>query len=232
MNVAIPRCSTLQRLLSKAIGHEENRQARLIKKHLPEKKQQELLRLINKDESRYPLKDLKKQQKSYKPGDTKKELECHKLLAELYPDASKLLKKLKLSQGNIRYYATRCTQYDINRLNDLQNHKVLLYLTCFVTTRYQISNDSLTQSFLVNYKNFTETVKLYRDKIFQQQIQDAMENLENVPYVLDLFTDQAIANETSFGTVRERAFKLIPEESMPLVRQNLAHMKPNKATLY
>jgi TnpA family transposase len=232
MNVAIPRYSTLQTLLSKAIGHEENRQARLIQKHLSEKKQQELLRLINKDESRYRLKDLKKQQKSYKPGDTKKELERHKLLAELYPDASKLLKKLKLSQGNIRYYATRCTQYDINRLNDLQNHKVLLYLTCFVTTRYQISNDSLTQSFLVNYKNFTETVKLYRDEVFQQQIQDAMENLENVPYVLDLFTDQAIANETSFGTVRELAFQLIPAESMPLVRQNLAHIKPNKADLH
>ena len=159
MNVAIPKYSTMQTLLSKAIGYEENRMALLIQKHLPEKKQSELLRLINKDEPHYRLKDLKKLPKSYKPGEVKKELKRHKLLSELYIDAHKLIKKLKLSQGNIRYYATRCTKYNINRLSELKNHRALLYLTCFVVTRYQISNDSLAQAFLVAYSDFSDKVK-------------------------------------------------------------------------
>jgi len=232
MNVAIPRYSTLQTLLSRAIGHEENRLARLFQKHLPEKTQSEFLRLINKDESHHRLKDLKKLQKSYKPGDVKKELKRHKVLSELYTDAHKLVQKLRLSQGNIRYYATRCTKYNINRLSELKKHKALLYLTCFVTTRYQISNDSLVQAFLVSYKNFSDEIKVCRDDMNQEQILKALENIEKVPFVLDLFIDNKINNDTSFGLVRERAFKLIPEENIPLVRQNLANVKPNKQAIH
>ncbi len=68
--------------------------------------------------------------------------------------------------------------------------------------------------------------------MIQEQTLKALENIENVPLVLDLFMDDKINNETSFGLVRERAFKLIPEDNMPLVRQNLANIKPNKTALH
>jgi TnpA family transposase len=232
MNVAIPKYSTMQTLLSKAIGHEENRIAILIQKHLSEKKQSEYRRLINKDEPNYRLKDLKKLPKSYKSGEVQKEIKRHKLLSELYASAYKLVKRFKLSQGNIRYYATLCTKYNINRLNELKNHRALLYLTCFVVTRYQISNDSLAQAFLVAYSDFSDKVKICRDEMIQEQTLKALENIENVPLILDLFMDNSINDETTFGLVRERAFKLIPEDNMSLVRQNLANIKPNKLAIH
>ncbi len=148
--VAIPRYSTLQKMISSAINTEETRLAKLVGRYLSNK--DTFLQLIDPNEKNYRLKDLKKLTKAYKPGEIKKELGRHQILSELSVDALGLMEKLKLSDGNIRYFATRCQQYDISRLRELKRGKALIYLTCFVATRLRISNDSLTQSFLVAYK--------------------------------------------------------------------------------
>ena len=60
--VAIPRYSTLQKVISRAINAEEARLARLVDKHLSNK--DTFLELIDHNEKNYRLKDLKKLTKS------------------------------------------------------------------------------------------------------------------------------------------------------------------------
>ena len=225
--VAIPRYSTLQKVISSVVNTEEARLAALIGRHLSNK--DAFFQLIDRNEKNYRLKDLKKLTKAYKPGEIKKELGRHRMLSELSVDALGLMEKLKLSDGNIRYFATRCQQYDISRLRELKREKALIYLTCFVTTRLRISNDSLTQSFLVAYKDFNDQAVAYRDEQVKQQALALLGQIEKVPQVLNLFVDNTIEDSDEFGTVRRRAFNLIARDQLPLVSQLLAKVKPDKA---
>ena len=137
--------------------------------------------------------------------------------------------RLKLYDGNIRYYATRCSKYNISELRELKKDKALLYLTCFVVTRLRISNDILTQSFQIAYKEFNDKSIEYRDEKMKQQALDLLNEIENVPHILNLFIDDDIGNATPFGDVRSRAFNYIPKDQLPLVSQQLAKIKPDKA---
>ncbi len=224
--VAIPGYSTLQKHISNAINTEENRLSILVRKHL--KKPESFLNLIDHQNIKYGLNNLKKLSKTYKPGENKKELGRHDVLSILSDDAFNLMNKLGLSEGNIRYFATRCQNYDIHRLRELNKGKALLYLVCFAAIRFRISNDSLTLSFLVAYKDFYDKSKEYRDECVKQQALTLLKEIEKVPLLLDLFTDKGIQYQDAFGIVQDRAFDIIPEKQLLLVRQKMAKTKLDK----
>ncbi len=183
---AIPRYSTLQKILSKAINTEESRLAQLIDKHL--NNNEGFLSLIHEGKKSL-FNDLKKLAKSYKPGENKREIKRNKTLRVLSEDAFKIIRRLKLTEGNVRYFATRCQGYNASQLRELKTGKALTYLLCFVATRYRISNDILTQSFLVAYKEFDDLANSYRDDAAKQQSLELAEQIDNVPRLLDLFVD-------------------------------------------
>lgn len=226
-HIAIPRYSTLQLVISKAIKTEENRLSGMITQFIS--KPGNFLQLIDSNEKHCRLKDLKKLTKTYKTGEVRKELERHKILSELSSDALNLMSKLKLSDGNIRYFATRCQQYDINRLRELDKGKTLIYLACFIATRFRIANDSLTQSFLIAYKGFDDRSIEYRDNLVKKKALELLADIENIPLVLDLFVDEEIDDSALFGAVRGRAFDIIPQSQLPLVSKKLAKTKSDKA---
>jgi hypothetical protein len=151
---AIPRYSTLQKILSKAINTEETRLAKLIDKHLVNKDL--FLNLINSHEKKSRLNDLKKPTKAYKSGENKREIDRHNTLMQLSEEAFRMINRLQLTEGNVRYFATRCQRYDVSQLRELKTGKALTYLICFVATRYRMSNDILTLSFLAAYKAFDD----------------------------------------------------------------------------
>ncbi|MBL4607360.1 MAG: Tn3 family transposase [Pseudomonadales bacterium] len=139
-----------------------------------------------------------------------------------------VIDKLELSEGNNRYFATRCQQLDISRLRELNKGKALTYLVCFIATRFRVSNDSLTQSFLVAYKDFDDRSKEYRDDCVRAQALELLADIENIPPMLDLFTDKDIQNNTHFGDVRDKAFGIIPEDQIPRVSQQFSKAKFDK----
>jgi len=224
--VAIPRYSTLQKVISKAINTEETRLARLMKKHLTN--ELPFLCLIDNTEKKSRLNDLKKLTRTCKPSENKRELKRHQILSELSAVAHRVIDKLKLSEGNIRYFAARCQQYDINRLRELKKDKALIYLTCFIVTRFRQSNDSLTQSFLASYKEFNDLSIEYRDECVKNQALALSNSIESVPHLLKFYLDENIKDATSFGSVRHQAFNIIPQDKLTLVTQQLANVKPDK----
>ncbi|NQY35632.1 MAG: Tn3 family transposase [Alteromonadaceae bacterium] len=226
-HMAIPGYSTLQQLISKAINTEEKRLAELTSKYLTNKHQ--FLKLIDSNEKDCRLITLKKLTKTYKPGEISKELKRHQTLSDLSVDAQELIDKLNVSEGNIRYFATRCQQYNINRLRELKQEKALIYLTCFIVTRLQISKDSLAQSFLVSCKTFNNRSTTYRDEKVQQLAQSLMNDIQKVPEILNLFIDGKIEDDASFGVIRDKAFEIISKKQLPLVSQQLAKVKPDKS---
>jgi TnpA family transposase len=225
--VAVPRYSTLQRIISKANNTEESRLSLLIEKYLTHK--EPFLRLIDHAEKQHRLNDLKKQPKAHKSGENKREITRHQTLAELSDAAFQIIKKLKLTDGNIRYFASRCMKYNIRDLRELKTEKALIYLVCFVATRFRISNDILTLSFLVAYKELDDKAKLYRDECATQQALVLAESIAQVPDLLTLFVDDSIKNSVDFGTVRNTAFNIVSKDRIPLVCQKMTSVKPDKA---
>lgn len=227
--IAIPGYSTLQDLISTAINTEETRLSKLIDKHLVNK--DAFLSLIDAANKPVPINNLKKLTRSYRPGEYKSEIARHQLLAPLAEEAYPLIEQLKLPEGNIRYFAMRCQQYDLRDLRELKEGKILLHLICFVATRFRLANDSLTLSFMVAYKEFNEQIKLYRDECVKQQalsVADA-DAVELVPKLLQLFMDNKISDAEVFGAVRNSAFAIISREELKLVCQKLSSIKPDKA---
>ncbi|MBL4607358.1 MAG: DUF4158 domain-containing protein [Pseudomonadales bacterium] len=225
-HVAVPRYSTIQKLISKAINSEETRLSQLIDRWLVDK--ESFLQLIDASEKKYRLNDLKKLTKAYKTGENKKEMERHQLLSDLFEEALKVINKLKLTEGNIRYFATRCQKYDIYDLRELSTNKSLIYLICFVVTRFQISNDILTLSYLAAYKTIEDQTKTYRDEKANQQAIDLTAYIEHVPMLLNMYVDGRIRNNTHIGTIRNNAFDIISEENILLVIQKMENIKPDK----
>jgi TnpA family transposase len=225
--IAIPGYSTLQYLISTAINTEETRLSKLIDKHLANK--DVFLSLIDMDIKPEPLKNLKKLTRTYRPGEYKPEILRHQLLAPLAEKTYPLIEKLKLPEGNIRYFAIRCQQYDLRDLRALKEGKSLLHLICFVAIRFRLANDSLTLSFMITHKEFNEQAKLYRDECVKQQALSVADAVELVPRLLQLFIDDKISNKEVFGAVRDGAFTSISREELKLVCQKLSAIKPDKA---
>jgi len=225
--IAIPGYSTLQDLISTAINTEETRLSKLIDKHLSHKNT--FLSLIDMAIKPVPLKNLKKLTRTYRPGEYKPEILRHQLLAPLAEEAYPLIEKLKLPEGNIRYFSMRCQQYDPRALRALKEGKSLLHLICFVATRFRLANDSLTLSFIISYKEFNEQANLYRDECVKQQALSVTDSVELVPRLLQLFIDDKISNTEVFGAVRDSAFTIISREELKLVCQKLSAIKPDKA---
>lgn len=143
--------------------------------------------------------------------------------------ANDLIHKLKLSDGNIRYLAKRCRDYNIRDLRELKDEKALIYLICFVATRFQQSNDSLTVSILVAFKDVEGQVKDYRDEQAVSQALALDETIEKVPQLINLFVDKSFGNDLDLGTFRDNAFRIISKTDIPLVSQSMGDAKPDKA---
>jgi TnpA family transposase len=225
--IAIPGYSTLQDIISTAINTEETRLAKLIDAKLTN--QDEFLSLIDAANKPVPLNNLKKLARTYRPGEYKSEIARHQLLSPLATKASLLIEQLKIPEGNIRYFAMRCQQYDLRDLRALKKGKSLLHLICFVTTRFRLANDSLILSFMIAYKDFNEQTKLYRDECVKQQALSVADAVEQVPKILRLFIDDEISNTEAFGAVRDNAFDIVSREELKLVCQKLSAIKPNRA---
>ena len=227
--IAVPGYSTLQNIISKVINDEETRLSHLVKKHLSGK--EEFLRLLNRDKGPYGLNALKKLPKSNKPGENAGELSRHAVLHSLSNRANVLIRKLKLSMGNIRYFAKRCRDYNIRDLREFRDEKALIYLTCFVATRFQQSNDCLTVSFLVAFKEVDELAKEYRDEQAVAQALALAETIEKVPQLMNLIVDQSLDDDSTLGAFCKKAFRIISESDIPLVSQMIENAKPDKAYL-
>lgn len=228
--VAIPSYSRLQKLISKVTTTEEVRLTRIIKKHL--NKPDQLLMLIEKRGREMTLTQLKKRPKSHAAKEIDKELQRHEALANLHKPVSKLIPKLKLSQGNIQYYAQRCRQHNIAELRRFKQEKALLFLVCFIQERFKMANDILAKSFLVAYQQYVDQAVEYRNEHYQAQLNELSDNINLVPELIKLFIDSSIGDDVRFGEVRRRAFRIISKLNMPKVCQQLSDIKPDKSLFF
>ena len=220
--VVLPGYSFLQeKVIGRAITSEQNRLEKAVRTGIPEDQRIKLDNLLTAEESLYQLTLLKHEPKDFSYQEAQKEVDKRVLLTDLYQLATRFLPGLQISNENIKYYALLVSYYTIFNLKRMSREIVHVYLLCFISYRYQMVNDNLVNTFLYHVNKFIEEAKKAAKEQMAKERLEANQHLRDAGKILDLFTDEAIPNETIFGTVKQKAFTILDKEKFPLVSRYL-----------
>ncbi len=204
-NIILPPYSTLQDLVSLAINIEERRLKNIIEKELTRELDLHLDNMLTQDEN-LGLLSFKKIPKDFKYRALKAEINKGETFRPVYFFAKQFLKKLEISEYNIRYYALVAERYNIAQLKKLKHTTTKLYLLCYIYYRYQQINDNILVCYNYYTDKFEKESKLY---VMQKLLEHSKSYQENLPKVSKLL--RFIGNENMEAMERSVFYQLIYE---------------------
>ena len=118
----LPAYSVMQDLIGKAISTEHARLASKIKQLILNRTASALNDLLTTGDDLYGISALKKDIKNFTCSEIKREIKKRDKNREIYQAAKKLLQKLKISKGNIAYYASLAEYYTPYKLRRMPKY--------------------------------------------------------------------------------------------------------------
>ena len=143
-----PGYSIMQDTVGGALVDEQRRLASIVQSHLAPSDHAALKALLGDSQGLYEITLLKRDPRDFSNGEIKSEIGRGDRMRPLYHLAQKLLPHLKISNENVKYYASLVSYYSVHRLRQLSEGMVYVYLLCFVHHRYQKLHDNLIQSLI------------------------------------------------------------------------------------
>ncbi len=123
----------------------------------------------------------------------------------------------QISEQNICYYAYLVDYYTADRLNELPDKTVQLYLLCYVSYRFEKINDNLVHGFIYHLNNYKNAAKVYsKDAVYKFKI-EGNSYRPKIGKILDLFTDEDVPDID----VRPEGFKIVEKEKFPLLKMHV-----------
>ncbi|MET3140070.1 TnpA family transposase [Undibacterium sp. GrIS 1.2] len=209
-----PGYSTLQDLIASALTAERERLEQLVESALTDDSRDALQQLLVRENTLSDLAALKQDAKSFRYRQMGLERQKRLTLAPLYTIAKALLPGLDLSQLNIAYYASLANFYTIYDLRRFKSGQTNLYLLCYAWQRYRQLTDNVVEAFGYHTRQLEDDTKAVAN---QQAVKIHNERQQATPRVgelLLLYVDDSLTDVTPFGTVRHRAFGIMPEETL------------------
>ena len=175
-----------------------------------------LQQLLERESTLSDLAALKQDAKSFRYRQMSLERQKRLMLAPLYTIAKALLPSLELSQLNIAYYASLAnfyTTYDLRRFKPGQTN---LYLLCYAWQRYRQLTDNVVEAFGYHTRQLEDGTKAVANQQAAQLHNERQQATPRVGELLLLYVDDTLDDVIPFGTVRRRAFGIMPEEKLRL----------------
>lgn len=219
--LALAGYTTLQDTISQVLTNERNRIEKLLHESLSLDTQATLLKLLEANTTFTDLAKLKKMAKDFSYGEINQELKTHKIIRTLYPEIKLLISALALSPKNLEYYASLVKHRSVYKLRRHADSQTLLYLVCYLYFRYRETNDNLVSAFMFLVCKLSGSAKVYAKQRVADDIDIVKTKLKSAGNLLKYFIDAEMKDELSFGEVREKAFKLLPAESIRLLSEHL-----------
>ncbi len=220
--IALPRYTVIQDLVSRILTTEYQRIKTILADCLREKTKQRLIDLLSSSDSITRLGRLKRPAKDFSISEIKREIESHRALVDIYPQAKVAIKKLDLSPRNLEYYSGLVNYYSVTKLRRFSQAKASLYLLCYIHFRYQQINDNLIAAFGYWTRKHTEAARNHGKNCALADVDLLMDNLKSALPLLQMYIDRNVPDGTRFGTVRRKGFKRI---SKPLVSDLCQHIE-------
>src|ERR1700675_4322208 len=132
-----PGYSIMQDTVGKKLVDAERLLASIVQSHLAPSDHAALKALLGDSQGLYEITLLKRDPRDFSNGEIKSEIGRGDRMRPLYHLAQKLLPHLKISNENVKYYASLVSHYSVHRLRQLNEGIVYVYLVYFVHHRYQ-----------------------------------------------------------------------------------------------
>jgi len=226
-----PGYTTLQAVIGDALTSERCRLEQLINETLDEAARTDLQKLLVREDTLSELAAIKQDAKHFGYQMMVLERQKRATLEPLYRLATGLLPTLGISQQNHNYYASLANYYTIYDLRRLKPGQTYLYLLCYAWQRYQQLSDNLVAALLYQMKKLEDETKEISERQFSQLQASKQQEAPRVGRLILLYVDDAIDDTTLFGTVRRRAFNIMPKDSLLTVGQRLCEKSPSQMEL-
>jgi TnpA family transposase len=209
-----PGYTTLQDLIGNALTAERGRLEQLIESALTDATRAALQELLMGENTLSDLAALKQDAKSFRYRQMCMERQKRLTLAPLYAIAKALLPSLDISQLNIAYYASLANFYTIYDLRRFKSGQTNLYLLCYAWQRYRQLTDNIVEAFGYHTRQLEDDTKEVAVKQAAQRHNERQQATPRVGELLLLYVDDSLTDATPFGTVRGKAFHIMPEEKL------------------
>jgi TnpA family transposase len=219
-----PGYTSLQDIVSRAVTGERKRITAILQKMLPNVIKLRLNEMLDADEGVYRITALKREPRDFSYKELQREVDRRKFFQPLHEFAQTFLTTAGISNESGKYFASLVKFYTVYKLRRMSLGTAQLYLLCFAYHRFRQINDNLVEAFMHLVDHYEKQAKLAAETAMQRAHVDAAENLKAAGRVLGLFVDASIPGDTSFDTVKEKAFTLLEPERFPLVSDYMCNI--------
>src|SRR5258708_26951757 len=226
-----PGHTTLQSLISETLSVERNRLGKILNETLGEADKLALQQLLVREDTLSGLAALKQDAKHFGYHMMVMERQKRAALEPVYQLIKSLLSVLALSQQNLNYYANLAHYYTIYDLHRMKPEQVHLYLLCYAWKRYRQLNVNLVDAFSYHMKQLEDETKGKADKQFSQHQAHRQQDSPQVGRLLLLYVDEDFDDVAPFGSVRQRAFAIMPKDTLLLAGKRLCENHPTQHEL-
>jgi TnpA family transposase len=227
-----PGYTTLQELISETLSTERRRLGGLLAEALDDPAKVALAQLLVRDDTLSQLAALKQDAKHFGWRQMIREREKRALLEPLHRIAKALLPKLGVSQQNLLYYASLANFYTVHDLRNLKADQAHLYLLCYAWQRYRQLSDNLVDAMAYHMKQLEEESSAGAQKSFAAEQVSRRQDTPQVGRLLLIYVDDTVADATPFGNVRQRAYKIMPKDTLQITGQRLSVKPVSKLILH
>jgi hypothetical protein len=220
--IIIPGYTTLQDIISKVINDEYKRLGNIIKQQIDNNSKKIIENLLTRDDMLSYLAVLKQDAKDFSYKMMSREREKLLTIKPLYLLAKRILPNLDISKQNLLHYADLANFYTVFELRRFRPERLYLYLLCYVWQRYMQLTDNLVAAFGYHLKKFDDKVKESAEIKFSNGVKSQQKQRPIVGQLINLYIDENISDELSFGEVRRNyAFRLMEKESLKNTAQQM-----------
>ena len=209
-----PGYTTLQDLITNALTAERERLEQLVEAATTKEVRKALAQLLVTENTLSDLAALKQDAKSFRRSQMELERQKLRTLAPLYAIAKTLLPSLGISQGNVDFYASLANFYTVYDLRHLKSDQTHLYLLCYAWQRYRQITDNLMEAFGYHMHKLEEETKATAIAQAAKMHNERQQDTPRVGELLLLYVDNTLEDVTPFGMVRNRAYRIMPKETL------------------
>jgi len=177
--------------------------------------------LLEDSKGLYEITLLKREPRDFSSREIAREIERGHQIRDVYRLAQAFLPRLDISNESIKYYASLVSYYSVFRLTQLDEWIVYLYLLCFVYHRYQKLHDNLLNTLIHHVRRYVDEAKgEAKERVYEHRMEDN-DNLLKAGQLLQLFTDDSIAESTPFLEVRAKAFDILDRQKIDTLAEHI-----------
>lgn len=222
--IAIPSMVRLSAIVREIWQAEKARLLTAYKRYSTKKQREQINGLLEKTDQFILITLLKQEMKSYTTTEINKTLAQNALLLPIFMLAKTLIPQLKLPTNTVHYYASLVSYYSGNRLTNLSEELVQIYLLCYVFMRFQKINDNLLEAFkkrvltyyadVTNNASLNATLQLEKSKQARQHVSELLIAIKNSKHKTHI-PKSLVFSHVPESALEETAYLLMNDELDP-----------------